>query len=329
VSGSTNNGERVLSKPRSRREIFFALILVFALFEVVAHALTRARVPSDNEWRQAAAYVRANYREHDAITVAPVWADPILRWMLGDRIALSDAGRSDLDAYKRLWALAIRAARPAEAPLREPDFKQRFGRVELLRWDLPLSDVLYDLTEEIKNAEVTIVRGGVENRCPLLRSGPSTGGGLGQGALAPQERFVCDSARPWLWVAPVVIEDLDLKPRYCIWQHPAGQEPIRVTFRNAPLGKRIRFYAGLYYEHERYRKGGPVHAVIRVNGEKVAEMVHRDGEGYKALTAATQKSTDDRTTGDIAIEVTAPRTHKRSFCWAASVRGNAQERKRR
>jgi hypothetical protein len=130
-------------------------------------------------------------------------------------------------------------------------------------------------------------------------------------------------------VAPVVIEDLDLKPRYCIWQHPAGREPVRVTFRNAPLGDRIRFYAGLYYEHERYRKGGPVSAVIRVNGERVAEMVHRDGDGYKTLEAATQKPNDRRATGDIAIEVTAPQTRKRSFCWAASVRGNAQEPKRR
>jgi len=324
----TTNSERVRRKPWLRREVFWALILVFAIFEVVAHAFTRARVPSCDDWRQAAAYLRANYREHDAITVAPAWADPILRWVIGDRIALSDAGSSDLNAYKRLWALTIRGALPTEAPVGEPDSKQRFGRVELLRWDLLRSTVLYDLTREIKRAEVSIVQRGAEKRCPLLRSRPPPGGGLGQGVLAPQERFVCDSARPWLWVAPIVIEDLELKPRYCIWQHPAGEEPIRVTFHNVPLGETIRFYAGLYYEDERYRKGGPVHAVILVNGEKVAEMVHRDGDGYKALTASTQKRTNKTETGVIAIEVTAPQTHKRSFCWAASVRGKAQERKR-
>lgn len=325
---STNNGEGARRKSWLRREIFWALILVFALFEVAAHAFTRARVPTDDEWRRAAAYLRSNLGKDDVVTVAPTWADSILRWAIGDRIALSDAGRSDLSAYKRLWALAIRGARPIEAPVREPDFRQWFGRVELLRWDLLQSTVLYDLTKEIKNAEVSIVRRGVENRCPLLRLGPPSGGGLGQGVLAPRERFVCDSARPWLWVAPVVIEDLDLKPRYCIWQHPAGREPIRVTFRNAPLGKTIRFYAGLYYEDERYRKGGPVYATIRVNGEKVAEMVHRDGDGYKALTASTRKPTDKRETGVISIDVTAPQTHKRSFCWAASVHGNAQKRER-
>lgn len=286
-------------------------------------------MPTIEQWRDAAAHVRANRRERDAIKVAPAWADPILRWVLGDRISLADAGASDLDAYQRLWTLAIRGARPADAPRREPDFSRRYGRVELLRWDLGQSEVLYDLVKEVKSAEVTMVRRGSREVCPLLSLLPASGGGLGQGVLPPRELFACDSPRPWLWVAPVVMENMSLEPRYCVWQHPAGKEPIRVSYRDVPLGEWMRFYGGLYYEHERDLKGGPVKAVIRIDGKQIAEMIHRDGDGWKALSAPTRESTDPRKRGEITIEVTAPRPHERSFCWAASVRRGSQTRGRR
>jgi hypothetical protein len=324
VTGLADNREHNRATAVARPSAWWAFVLAFALVEVTAHAVARFRVPSIKEWQEAAAFVRENKKEGDAITVAPAWADPILRWVLGDRISLADAGRSDLAGYNRLWALAIRGARPAEAPGREADFSKQFGKVKVLRWDLPPSDLVVDLVKEVKNAQVSIVHHGSEQSCPYMTFGPSPGGGLGQGVVVPRQRFVCDSDRSGLWVAPVVLEDLSLAPRYCVWQQPEGREPVRVTYRDVPLGERIQFYGGLYYEHERNLEGGPVDAVIRVNGRKIAEMVHHDGDGWKALTASIPKSAGQKTTGEISIEVTAERPHKRSFCWAATVRGNAQ-----
>ena len=43
----------------------------------------------------------------------------------------------------------------------------------------------------------------------------------------------------WLFVAPVVMEDLSLAPRYCLWQHAQGDEPVTLTFDDVPLGDEL------------------------------------------------------------------------------------------
>ena len=298
-------------------------LIIFALVEVSGHAVIRSRVPPLADWKAAAALVREQLKPRDAITVAPAWTDPVLRWFLGDRISPAMAGRSDLAAYDRLWALSIRDARPEEAPAYKPELVRRFGRVQVLRWKLPESTVVFDLVEQAPSAEVTLVRRGVERPCPLQRLAPGPGGGLGLGVIAPAERAVCDRGRSWLWVAPVVTEDLDLKPRRCVWQHPDGAEPIRVAFHDVPLGRSMVFYGGLYYEHERMRQGGPVQVSILINNKRVAKMVHLDGEGWKRLSFSTRDAGQSQPKGDIAVEVSAEHPHRRGFCWAATVRNDS------
>ena len=45
--------------------------------------------------------------------------------------------------------------------------------------------------------------------------------------------------------------------------------PLRLTFRDVPLAHRFVFYGGLYYEHERMRRGAPVHARVLIDGREV------------------------------------------------------------
>ena len=75
-----------------------------------------SRVPPEDDWIAAAALVRAQLESNDAITVAPAWADPLLRLHLGDRMNAKLSGRSDLAAFERLWVLSIRGRRSPEAP---------------------------------------------------------------------------------------------------------------------------------------------------------------------------------------------------------------------
>ncbi|MFW6197725.1 MAG: hypothetical protein ACOC5B_02560 [Myxococcota bacterium] len=296
--------------------LLWGALLLLPLIELTGHAVIRARVPDRADWKAAAAHVRELARPDDAFAVAPPWADPLLRRELGDRIALAEAGRSDLAPFTRLWALTIRGHRPAEAPSRPPDQVEHFGRVRVLRWDLGPSPVRFDLVEQVPQAEVSRARAEGEQSCPWRRLA-SRGGGLGAGPAVPAERFVCDSARGHLWVAPTIIEDLSLEPRHCVWQHPQGRQPVRVRYRDVPLGDRIVLYAGLYYEHERRLEGGPVDVVIRVDDRVVGRMVHRDGDGWKRMEASTRGL---GARGTVTVEVSAPAPHLRSLCWAATVR---------
>lgn len=301
-------------------EAWWFAILALALVELGGMQLVRQGVAPLDDWKRAAAFVRERQRAGDAVAAAPAWADPVLRWVLGDRISLAVAGRSDLDSYQRLWALSIRGKRPADAPDRPTDGTRRFGRVKVSRWDLGPSPVLYDLVRNIESARVSVVNGGREQACPYRRGAAGTDGGLGKGVIAPADRFLCDPRRSWLYVAPVVLEDLDLSPRYCVWQHPRGPEPVRVTYEDAPLGERMVLYGGLYYEHERMLKGAPVTAEVFVRGKRAGRMVHRDGEGWKRMVIPLRPKGAAADRGEIRIEVSTPRPRRRGFCWAATIR---------
>lgn len=305
-------------------EAAWLVVLGVALVEVVGHFAVVARVAPEADWEAAAAWVREHERPEDLIEVAPDWADPVLREHLGDRISFREAGRSDMAPFERLWVLSIRGANLPGAPRRPPDFERYFGRVRLRRWDLGPSPVLYDFVEHVREADVVRVHGGSEIPCRWQARGVPHGGGLGAGPMTPAERHVCDPQRGWLWVGETVTEDLDLEPRHCIWQHPAGLEPIRATFRDVPLGDRLVFYGGLYYEHERMREHGPVYVTVRVNGVEAGRMIHRDGDGWKRMEvdprSALGVGAPEDARGDVSVEVVAPDPHLRTFCWSATTR---------
>jgi hypothetical protein len=294
-----------------------ALLLV-PLAELSAHALIRAGVPTLSDYRAAADFIRAELRPRDAISAAPGFIDPIVRWQLGDKIPLAMAGRHDDAAYERQWVVSIRG----EAPDAEPELRRAFGGVEVLRYALPKQEVLFDFVASWQKAEASIVREGAAKPCPLRSTGSPRGGGLGKGVLLPvSKRFECDPRTPWLFISDVVLEDLDNQPRHCIWQHPQGDEPVQLSFHDVPLGASLVFYAGIYYEHERMRQGGPIEATIAIDGQVRAHFKHQDGDGFRSVSIDTSKLGKQR--GEVTVSVRAHDARSRSFCWAASTRAGA------
>ena len=302
-------------------------ILLLALFavplaELSAQALIRARVPAVSDYRAAVDFIRSELQPHDLISSAPGFIDPILRWQLGDKIPLAMAGRHDHAAYERMWVVSIRDALPVEAPGGEPALRRAFGRVEVLRYALPKQPVLFDFVASWQRAEASIVRDGAAKACPLRTTGSPRGGGLGKGVLMPvSKRFECDPRSAWLFISDVVLEDLDNQPRHCIWQHPQGDQPVQLTFHDVPLGASLVFYAGIYYEHERMRQGGPILATIAIDGQVLGEFKHEDGDGFRSLRIDTSQLGKER--GDVTVAVRAPEPRARSFCWAATTRAGA------
>lgn len=317
--------------PKTRSSLWLAFLGV-ALVELVAHFVVRARVVDEDDWHRAAARVRSDWRSGDLIVASPEWSDPIVRHELGDLIELEDAGRSDIAQYERLWTLSIRGFRPEEAPGGPPELDEQIGPVRVLRWDLTPDAVLYDFTEHVPEARVVLAQDGREMPCRWERGGRPMGGGLGAGPITPPYRHSCDPRRPWLWVGTTVLDDLDLRPRYCIWQHPAQGGVIRATFPSVPLGERLVLYGDLYYEHQRNidpepgNAHAPVHVAVQVEGEEIGRMTHEDGDGWKRLIASTRFDRRGvRERGDITVEITSPDPNLRTFCWAATTRGPEAE----
>ncbi|MGB5694009.1 MAG: hypothetical protein WBM46_00015 [Polyangiales bacterium] len=292
----------------------WVLVAGVATFELLAHALIERAIPNDQSWEAASAFVRRRYQPSDQIVAAPSWVGPIVRSELGDLLSLRRAAPSDLAGVDRIWEVGIRGATTRAEP---PALEEEFGRVRVRMWPVVTDRVVYDFVEHIEDAEVELVRSDEAKTCPWMnvRAGE---GGLGRGPMAPSERFVCDPDRPWLWVAATVLADLDLRPRRCIWQHPAGTDPVRVTFRDVPLGERLVIRGGIDYFSERRRVFGPVTLRVFVDDRLTAELVHDDGDGWSGIELDTSALGLDRAV--VRFETTAQDPSARSFCWAASTR---------
>src|SRR3954467_3845068 len=91
-----------------------AAVLVLALVETGSAIVAPFRAPSDEDWKAAAAVVRAGFRPGDLIVAAPAWADPVMRMHLGDLVPVKMAARLDSARYGRIWVIGQRGARADE-----------------------------------------------------------------------------------------------------------------------------------------------------------------------------------------------------------------------
>jgi hypothetical protein len=297
-------------------------LVVIAAAELTGHAAIRASVPHTSHWEQAGLHIRAQWMPTDVVVAAPDWTDPLMREQVGDLLPPHAAGLSDLGRYGRLWSMSIRGARPSLAPSGPPVESFSFGAVRVERWDLGAPSVLYDFVENVMGADVAREVNGVEVPCMRPRRAVAQGGGLSTGALSPADRFECDRRR-WSFVAPVFHEDAALKPRRCIFSHPAAGEVLLLRFRNVPRGERIVVYGGLYYESERVP--GNVDLSVSFDGQPLGRMRHRSGDGWKrielSMKPGSRRSLGER--GEMLFEVTTNATPHRTFCWDATIRGSA------
>jgi len=291
----------------------WVLIAALAVFELVAHPLIRAATPSDESWEAASAFVRARYEPTDRIVAAPSWIDPVVRSHLGDLLSLRMAAPSDLAGIERVWEVGIRTATTRDEP---PALEEHFDGVRVRMWPVSTDEVLYDFVENIEHAQVELVADDGSRACPWKEARPSRGG-LGHGPMTPRERFVCDPRRPWLWVGATVLQDLELQPRRCVWQHPAGTGPVRVTFPDAPLGERFVVRGGIDYNNERRRVHSPVTLRVWINDQLVGGLVHHDGAGWSGIDIDT--SALDLERAAVRFETTANDPTARLFCWSAST----------
>ena len=267
-----------------------------AALELLAHPLLLSRIPKDESWADASAFIRSQHEPDDRIIASPSWTDPIVRQLLGDLDTLRAAAPPDLGGFDRIWEIGPGRSTESGDP---PALERHFGRVQVRMWPVDSPRVLYDFVEALPEAQVEQVAFGEVRPCPWLRARPSRGG-LERGPMVPSERFVCDPRRPWLFVGATVLTDLELAPRRCIWQHPAGREPIRTVFRDVPLGPRLVVHAGIDYQVERTRSYAPVTLRVFVDDVSLGELVHRDGDGWSGMTLDTSRFTRPR--GTVCIE---------------------------
>ncbi len=256
----------------------------------------------------------------DLVIVAPRWAEPVARQVLGDHVMpLRDVARPDESRYATALEISILGQRDLATRTWSELERRTVGKFELRRLGNPdPAHVGYDFVDHLEpgSASVSLVDGAPKD-CPWNAKAAPFAGGLGGAPAFPSTRFVCPAAMH-LFAGVTVVEDQEYRPRRCVMMHAPDRGYVQAVFRNVPLGKEIRGHTGLRWIIERDLNGAPMTLEVLVGGEKLGDDVHLDGQGWKFWRFALGKHAGLRE--DVTFRVSSPSASRRQMCWEADSR---------
>ena len=319
----------MLARPRVRPTVKLLLCGLLPALGVGEFALARAqarRVPTDEQWRAAAAAAKAQHKAGDVVIVAPQWAGPLGRKAIGEvdpsLIDLASVARSDLQTATRVLELSIRGHDAPDTVGFRLTSEQAFGPVKLRILENPKPDKLVrDLVSELgPTTQVAHVHATVGAEACRWERGASRIPNLFTGPATPLERFLCPPYDPsWTFVGVTAITDLDYQPRRCILMHPTENDRTTVTYPPGTIGHKVVAYVGIHFAQERELNKAPVHARVSVAGKEVAHTLHKDGDGWLRFEGST--ATWAGTQQEVKLETWAEGSAQfRVACVAAQLR---------
>lgn len=294
--------------------------------ELVGHLYFRNRTPQLEDYAALEPVVAEISEAGDLVTISPYWAEPNLRWALGDEVMpLRDVARPEDSRYAAVVEVVLPGADSAHPEWKVDQERRVDGFVVERRVNPVFQPVTFDFVDAFatpnlgRSVFVEIGRGGGDRTaCTLESNARVTNGALGGHATFPAQRLQC-SASEWDFVGLTVIEDQNYRPRRCLWAHPpSGKRHKVVRYEQVKLGKRITGFTGAPYLIDRETKGAAIELLVNVDGETLGRARHENGDGWKAFEFATDKyaSGEHR----VEFEVFADSSKKRDFCFYADVR---------
>ncbi|MFH1131879.1 MAG: hypothetical protein V1754_11130 [Pseudomonadota bacterium] len=283
--------------------LFGVLLLVLIVaWEVRATLLQHSSVPSDGNWRAAAAKVNSKRDlAREPILFAPHWVEPIGLHHLGDKITLKMATLSDVDQFNRIWEVSVRGARHPWLKDKKPVSSWQFGGVRVAMFEQKAKEVLHDFYENILAAKVERIG---NSRMTCGRQ---------------DNRFVCDHRRGWgwNWVGAYQAE-VGHRPYHCIYAHPVDGARLKISFPAVPIGKQLVGYTGIDDFENRKRADAPVSLEVFIAGKSFGAVDHKNEWPWHRFEFDT--SAMDGQKLPVSFEITAKRAYARVFCFKADTR---------
>jgi hypothetical protein len=309
-----------LGRARSLRASYLAALVPLAgLCELGAHHYFARRAPSFDGWAAAAAPAKRLHQPGDLLVVAPRWAEPLARRVLGDELMpMAELGRSETARYGTALELSILGARAPELQGWRELSRETSGKFELRRLENPKPmPTRFDFVDGLAPERVSVTLGAAATVCPWTERAPILAGGLGGHPTFPPQRFQCP-AGSFFNVSVTMIADQDFLPRRCIWAHPPARGELSIRYRDVELAAVIAGHSGMYWIIERELTGAPITLRVRVSGEQVGEVVHVDGQGWAAFELGLGSHANTR--ADVEFAVSSPNYEHRHFCFEATTR---------
>jgi hypothetical protein len=293
---------------------------IAGLAELAAHLWLAKRPPAFEDWASVRAPVLAFADASLPVVVAPRWAEPMARQALGDeRMPVEQVARPDTSRFERAVELSILGQRAPELEGWEEETREKHGKFELRRLHNPgFRRVLVDFVERARPPFADVRLTEPAETCRWNEHARTMAGGLGGNATFAPQRFECPSG-VFFNVGATVIADQDFLPRRCLWSHPPRTGEIVTRFGDVALGDTIEGHGGMYWMMEREGKYAPVTLRVRVDGEEIGALVHRDGDGWAAFRFELGKHAREEH-AKVEFGVSTPNYLHRHFCFEATSR---------
>lgn len=302
------------------RHLGFALVPLLGLGELGAHFFFALRPPNEAQWRASAPQLASLRKDQELVLVAPAWAEPAARMVLGDSVMpMRDVARPDESRYATAMEISIVGARSKYTRGWRELEKHKVGKFEVRRLENPgHQKILYDFVDHVNGTDATAsMTAPKETACPWNDRALAISGGLGGAPTFPAQRFVCPGPPHW-FVGVTVVEDQDYLARRCIMMHATDKGTVQATFHKVPLGAEIRGHSGMRMVIERELTGAPIVLEVLIDGEKVGQDVHYDGEFWKPWKVALGAHAGK--TAEVTFRVSSQQESNRQMCWEADTR---------
>ncbi len=137
----------------SKRLVWLWVVVpIVAIAELVSQAAIPLMEPSDEEWREAAAFAASVKGTDDLLLFAPAHATQAVLYLKGS-LSKSDFGHFDASSHRQVIELSVGGAQAPETqgfPLEE---EKTFGRVAVRRYRNPApAKVLYNFVDHAREA---------------------------------------------------------------------------------------------------------------------------------------------------------------------------------
>lgn len=297
------------------------VVPVVALWELAAHLWISVRAPDPSEWAAIAGPVRRLEAPGAALVVAPSWAEPLARHVLGDELwPVADRARADDRGVRQVVEISLLGASdpstatwPVERQLSQGAF--RFTS----RKNPHYEPELFSLVDAVSRGEASVFRrvGGARYPCVWKQHlTPSTGGLHGHVAF-PRERYLCGKGQG-AFVGVTLIDDERFEPRQCVWVEAPRDGEQWLTLDDVPFARKLEVYAGSSYFLMRDGTSAPVTIEVLVDGSQAGTVEYRDPAGWSRFAFETPGIAGRR--GRLAFKFSSQQAGGRPLCVAAETR---------
>lgn len=304
--------------------------------------LFRDRGPTPDEHREAAAYLRAAYRDGDLIFLVPAYATEAREYLgdLGPR-AVRDPLLEDVEPYHRMWSYTLFGEETKlEGRLRgaghELETRQTFpGGIVVDRYRLegPASAVRWSLLEDFEGQppgrKPRVLSGAFEvehhrpdgkiDRCDRWLAGSKRGG--------PGGRFQCPHDGDWLYVGPEW-HFMGERPRRCLWAHPPQDGRLMVRIQDVPLAGTL-YLRGGHTLNASKRAQAPVYLDVSLVSSEGTTPEQRFRFELEDTWRPYRMRTPTTGTATLTLAVSSPNNGANHFCFVADTRATGPRGRRK